>query len=269
MPKAHAEVFDKDRLASDLRTLGIGAGDLVIVHSSLKAVGRIEPDASAMVEALVETIGPDGTLLVPTLVPALRGLRPLFERDVTPSEMGLLTEKVRKWPGTVRSNHQTHSVAALGPLANEITQNHESAWGPNSPWGPKALGFGTPWDELYSRNAWVLLIGVGFNRCTILHHAQARYKAAHEGVTKETPWPDFDFLKMGDHLESAGAGPVWKAWQRRVPAHQGPTYRGRDRRSLGHAAPRVFRRRFPHDRVGEDLRNCEIARQADGGGLQD
>ena len=204
MPKANSDSFDKERIASDLRRLGLGAGDLVIVHSSLRAVGRIEPAADAMVEAFMEAIGPDGTLVVPTLIPALRGLRPMFERDVSPSEMGLLTETVRKWPGAARSNHQTHSVAALGPLADEITKDHESAQGPNSPWGPKALGFGSPWEKLYERDAWVLLVGVGFNRCTILHHAQSKYMAAHEGVTKETPWPDFDFTQMGDHLESLG-----------------------------------------------------------------
>ncbi|MCK5843104.1 MAG: AAC(3) family N-acetyltransferase, partial [Victivallales bacterium] len=52
--------------------------------------------------------------------------------------------------------------------------------------------------------AWVLMIGVGFNRCTLLHHSQARYLAAHEGVTAETPWPHFDFSEMGELLDKAG-----------------------------------------------------------------
>ena len=197
--------FGRERLAQDIRGLGVDCGDVVLVHSSLKAVGWIEPDPSALVEAFTDVLGTEGTLVVPTLVPALRGLRPLFDLHESPSEMGTLTEIVRKWPGASRSNHPTHSVAAIGRLAGAITANHEQAHGPNSPWGPKALGFDTPWDRLREMNAWVLLLGVGFNRCTILHHAQARYKREHLGVTKDTPWPDFDFTLMGEYLESTGA----------------------------------------------------------------
>ncbi len=196
--------FGRERLAQDISGLGLGRGDVVLVHSSLKAVGWIEPDTSALVEAFRDVLGESGTLVAPTLVPALRGLRPLFDLHESPSEMGTLTEIVRKWPGARRSDHPTHSVAAIGRLAGSITASHGQAHGPNSPWGPKALGFDTPWDRLREMNAWVLLLGVGFNRCTILHHAQARYKQEHLGITKETPWPDFDFALMGEYLESAG-----------------------------------------------------------------
>ena len=196
--------FGRERLAQDIRGLGLGHGDVVLVHSSLKAVGWIEPAPSALVEAFRDVLGADGTLVAPTLVPALRGLRPLFDLRESPSEMGTFTEIVRKWPGALRSDHPTHSVAAIGRLAGAITANHGQAHGPNSPWGPKALGFDTPWDRLREMNAWVLLLGVGFNRCTILHHAQARYKQEHQGVTKHTPWPDFDFTLMGEYLESTG-----------------------------------------------------------------
>lgn len=191
-------------IVAGLRGLGLERGDVVLVHSSLSSLGWLEDGPESAVRALLEVVGPDGTVVVPTLVPALRGLRPLFDIEKSPSEMGRLTEEVRKWPGAIRSNHPTHSVAAVGRLAAEITADHEKASGPNSPWGPKALGFDTPWDRLRELNAWVLLLGVGFNRCTILHHAQARYKAAHENVTKTTPWPDFDFTRMGDRLESLG-----------------------------------------------------------------
>ncbi|MCY3800164.1 MAG: AAC(3) family N-acetyltransferase, partial [Chloroflexi bacterium] len=197
--------FGRERLAEDIRGLGLERGDVVLVHSSLKAVGWIEPNPSAIVKAFRDVLGPEGTLVVPTLVPALRGLRPLFDLRESPSEMGTLTEIVRKWPGALRSNHPTHSVAAIGRLAASITTGHGQAHGPNSPWGPKALGFDSPWDRLRELNAWVLLLGVGFNRCTILHHAQARYKREHLGITKDTPWPDFDFTLMGEYLESAGS----------------------------------------------------------------
>ena len=195
---------DRTSLASDLRKLGIGAGDVVLFHSSLKQIGRVEPGPEAVVEAFLDVVGDDGTIVVPTLVPALRGIRPRFDPNTTPSEMGLLTEVVRRWPGVRRSHNQTHSVAALGRQAEELTAGHQAASGPNSPWGRKALGFGTPWDRLRKMSAWVLLIGVDFSRCTLLHHVQACYVSRHEDVTAETPWPDFDFKAMGERLDTLG-----------------------------------------------------------------
>ena len=171
--------FGRERLAQDISGLGLGRGDVVLVHSSLKAVGWIEPDPSALVEAFRDVLGESGTLVAPTLVPALRGLRPLFDLHESPSEMGTLTEIVRKWPGACRSDHPTHSVAAIGRLAGSITASHGRAHGPNSPWGPKALGFDTPWDRLREMNAWVLLLG---RRVQSLHDPASRPGALQTGT---------------------------------------------------------------------------------------
>jgi aminoglycoside 3-N-acetyltransferase len=192
------------QLADDLRAVGLGAGDTVLVHSSLKQVGWIEGGPVALVQAFLDVLEPEGTLVVPTLVPALRGIRPRFDAGRTPSEMGRLTETVRTWPGARRSDHPTHSVAALGRRAETITAEHGRAHGPRSPWGRQALGFDTPWDRLRRDNARILLVGVDFSRCTLLHHAQALYLDAHEGITAQTPWPEFDFRAMGLALEAAG-----------------------------------------------------------------
>ncbi|MBI3971647.1 MAG: AAC(3) family N-acetyltransferase [Chloroflexi bacterium] len=194
----------RTQLAADLRALGIGAGDTVLFHSSLKSVGWVEPGPEAVVEAFLDVVGPEGTIVVPTLVPALRGIRPPFDVITSPSEMGRLTEEVRRWLGARRSNHPTHSVAALGRLADELTVAHGRGGGPNTPWGTRALGFDSPWDRLRALDAWVLLIGVDFSRCTLLHHAQVRYVARHEGVTAKTAWPAFDFRLMGEALEAEG-----------------------------------------------------------------
>jgi aminoglycoside 3-N-acetyltransferase len=195
---------DKRRLVDGLSRLGLAAGDTVLFHSSLKSIGWVQPGPEAVVEAFLDVVGPQGTIVVPALVPALRGIRPLFDAKSTPSEMGRLTEVVRTWPGARRSNHPTHSVAALGRRAEELTAAHGRGGGPVTPWGRGALGFDSPWDRLRALDAWVLLIGVDFSRCTLLHHAQVRYLARHEGVTTETPWPDFDFRQMGERLEAEG-----------------------------------------------------------------
>ena len=53
-------------LAADLAALGVRPGSTLVVHSSLSSIGYVTGGAHAVVLALVEALGPDGTLVVPT-----------------------------------------------------------------------------------------------------------------------------------------------------------------------------------------------------------
>ncbi len=176
-------------------------------------MGWIDPGPHVVIEAFLEHLGPQGTLAVPTLVPAGQGIRPLFDVASSPSEMGLLTELLRKWPGAVRSDHPTHSIAAVGARATELCADHRKGWGPNTPWGTDALGYNTPWDRLRAWDAWIMMLGVSFRFCTLLHHVQVRYLDAHKGVAWKDPWPVFDFEKMGQRLAEDGIVTSFKLGQ--------------------------------------------------------
>src|SRR5688572_5985276 len=52
------------QLTSDLRRLGVAAGDVVMVHASLKAIGPVEGGAMGVVRALDAAVGANGTLLM-------------------------------------------------------------------------------------------------------------------------------------------------------------------------------------------------------------
>lgn len=111
----------KQQIIDGLRELGLSEGDTVIVHSSLSSFGEVEGGADCVVDALLETIGAEGTLIVPTF-----NYDPgLFDKAATPSVVGKITETVRLRPNAVRSSHPTHSVAAIGRLAEVITENHD------------------------------------------------------------------------------------------------------------------------------------------------
>ena len=61
MTDADARLITKSNLHTDLKRLGIRAGDLVMVHSSYKAIGPVMGGPTVVVQALLGTLGADGT----------------------------------------------------------------------------------------------------------------------------------------------------------------------------------------------------------------
>jgi len=151
-------------IQSGLRILGLAAGDTVMVHSSLSAFGWVEGGAATVVEALLEAVGaPAGTLIVPTFSKYLQAGETVWDRENTPSLMGAISETARKWPGALRSNHAAHPLAAIGSNAELVCrQPHQTGFGPDS-----------PFKTMVQIDAWVLLMGVTYNNCTLMHLLEA------------------------------------------------------------------------------------------------
>jgi aminoglycoside 3-N-acetyltransferase len=169
-------------LLRELDGLGL-MGESVLVHASLRRLGL--KDGGALVQALLETLGPQGTLLVPThtnglsepslwrhppappdLWPHLRETLPPFDPARTPSAyVGALPEIVRQWPGARRSAHPHFSFAGLGARAEALLAPHplEYALGPEG-----VLG------RLEAADGQVLLLGVDHSVNTTLHLAEHR-----------------------------------------------------------------------------------------------
>ena len=153
-------------LAADLVRLGVKPGKVMMVHSSLGQVGWTEGGPITVIEALLDTLGPRGTLVMPAESPQLADPtnHAVFDPRTTPTTMGAIPEAFRSYPGTLRSNHPLVSVCANGQRAHEITAEHALEF---------CEGRGTPFEKLYELDAWTLLLGVGFNRCTSLHYAES------------------------------------------------------------------------------------------------
>ncbi|GAB4512844.1 MAG: BA2930 family N-acetyltransferase [Anaerolineae bacterium] len=183
------------KLAEDLRSLGLGSGMVVMVHTSYRAVGAVEGGPIGVVRALRAVVGSEGTLVMPAhtmhltdpanwrdpAVPEYAwrgirlGMRP-FEPASTPtSGMGVVAELFRRMPGTLRSRHPIESVCAQGPLAERITARQP--W--NAPAGP--LG---PLGQLYELDAYVLLLGVNHNRNTSIHLAEELLPVPYQRVDR-------------------------------------------------------------------------------------
>ena len=153
-------------LTADFVDLGVRPGMIVLVHSSLGRVGWTEGGPIAVIQALLDVLGPGGTLVMPAESPQLGDPagQDVFDPRTTATTMGAIPEAFRSYPGTRRSSHPLVSVCANGPRADEITGQHALEF---------CEGRGTPFEKLYDLDAWTLLLGVGFNRCTSLHYAES------------------------------------------------------------------------------------------------
>lgn len=172
-------------LTLHLNHLGVRPGDTLLVHTSLRSLGWVCGADQAVVQALLDAVGPTGTLVVPTQTsdnsdPAgwvnppvpeawwetIRAETPAFDPAITPSlHMGRVPERLRTWPGAVRSAHPQTSFAALGPNAAELMHPHPLE---------SALGEDSPLARLEKADAKVLLLGAGYDSCTAFHLAEYR-----------------------------------------------------------------------------------------------
>ena len=152
----------RERIAEDLRTLGVRPGGLLLVHSSYKSLGSDVGGLDAVFAGLRLALGEEGTLLFPALSYMSVGReQPVFNVRTTPCCVGALPEAFRHLPGVVRSLHPTHSVCAQGPRAEELTQGHESDCTP--------CGAQSPFRRLTERGGQILLLGCGMLPNTTMH----------------------------------------------------------------------------------------------------
>src|SRR5919201_6383296 len=103
--------LSREAIVSDLRALRLEAGALVLVHSSLSSLGWVESGAQTVIDALLEAVSPDGTVLVPTLTGTIQDgpeHPPIFDPRATPCWTGIIPETFRRLPSTRRSSHPTH-----------------------------------------------------------------------------------------------------------------------------------------------------------------
>ncbi len=153
-------------MLNDLRTIGVGAGDLLIVHSSFRSLGLTGRTPADVIRTLLESLGSEGTLMMPTFTycySGIWGVKP-FNPETTPSVfMGVLPETLRSCSGARRSASPTYSVAAFGRHAELLTKGKENAGG---------LGPGSSFEDAYRLGARILLLGVGNNRNSMIHYAE-------------------------------------------------------------------------------------------------
>ena len=151
----------KERIISDLKTLGVKSGDVLLVHSSLSSMGYVDGGADAVIDALLEVLGNEGTLLFPafSFSPCYRTSE--FSHNDTPSCVGKISEVFRKRKGVIRSFHPTHSVSAIGKYALEMISGHEKDDTP--------VGVNSPLRKLPKYDGKILMLGCSLHSNSFMH----------------------------------------------------------------------------------------------------
>jgi aminoglycoside 3-N-acetyltransferase len=175
------QAITRSRLTAELRELGLRPGGIVMVHARMSALGWVVGGSETVVRALLEVLGPDGTLAAYASWQehvynaadwpaehraAYIAEPPVFDPATAEAarDHGRIPERIRTWPGARRSAHPEASVVAVGARAGWLTAQH-----PHN----DAYGAGTPLARLVEAGGQVLMLGAPLETLTLLHHAEA------------------------------------------------------------------------------------------------
>ena len=161
-------------LIEGFRRLGIKPRATVLVHSAMRTLGYVEGSGDTVVDALLDVIGPDGTLVVPTFTFAHEATeKPVINPLTDPSEMGTITEALRVRLEARRSTAYRHSVAAIGAHAEVITSVDPTL----SPFDLRSA-FGV----MLALNTQVVLLGLTYSSSTSHHLAEFICKVPYRQI---------------------------------------------------------------------------------------
>lgn len=155
------------------------------VHSSLRSFGWVDGGAQSVINGLLaegctvmaptftiflHSTAPPADLRIPRngcdydVLSAVLGANPRVftpqDDDIDAHIMGAIPSALLRMPNRIRGNHPLNSFAAIGPLAEDLVDCQ------------KPLDVYAPLRMLIAMNGFVLLMGVGFERMTLLHHAE-------------------------------------------------------------------------------------------------
>ncbi len=189
--------YTRASLRADLTRIGVRAGDTVLLHAAMRAVGPILNGPDVLANALLDVVGDHGTVMVYTnwdtlheglldddgrVLPDWRDHVPGFDAQASRAIRinGIIAETVRTMPGARRSGNPAASMAAIGRDAEWLTTNHPQDYG---------YGEGSPLAKLVETKGRVLMIGAPWRKCTLIHHAEHLARIPDKLVVKyEVPF---------------------------------------------------------------------------------
>jgi len=174
-------MYSRDQLAAGFCALGVRAGDTIMLHASVRAVGRVAGGPDQIHLALRDALTPDGTLMMYASCPEhydeigrgnltadeereLLEKLPPFEAATARSQRdnGALVELFRTWPGSIVNAHVARFVV-WGKQAQYLISQQ--------PWS-YAFGRGSALERFAAVGGRILLLGSDHDTVTFLHYAE-------------------------------------------------------------------------------------------------
>ncbi len=175
------EMLTKEDIKAALQRIGVKKGMLLYVFASMKPFRYVVGGAQSIIEALMELVGYDGTLVMaaPTrhlcdpveirkvprdqVAEARRNALPFNKKLSAPSGVGEVAIQFMRNDAVLRSNHPMVSFLAWGKYAKLIIEKHPLHFGMNQD---------SPLGKIREYNGYVVNIGVDYDRCEIFHLVQ-------------------------------------------------------------------------------------------------
>jgi aminoglycoside 3-N-acetyltransferase len=174
--------YARAQLIGSLRQLGLRPGAIVMVHASVRSIGKVHGGPDEIHLAVEEAAGPGGTVMMYVGCPdgfddVGRGVyTPEEEADLLANQpafdpqtgranrsFGVLAEFFRSFPGTICTANAGGRMAARGARAAWLTADQ--------PWD-YAYGRGSPLEKLCEAGGKILLLGSDHDEVTLLHYAE-------------------------------------------------------------------------------------------------
>lgn len=164
-------LITKQQLVEDFKKMGIVKGDMLNLKISLKSIGKVEGGADTVIDALLEVVGEEGTLVADSFVePFPAFLSFMYKNKVSSDDSlsyaGAITNAIMKKTGVFRASHPIQRFAAVGKRAKELTEGFTVDSEP--------YGFGTTMAEMGAKNLRVggrnKVVGIGTTHMAICHH---------------------------------------------------------------------------------------------------
>lgn len=183
-------LFPKSDIKEHLKSLGLTQTDTVMIHGDAGVAAQYIYDSfddplMAFIEELVSYFS-DGTVIVPAFsYSATKG--EVFDRETTPSDVGLFSEKFRLKEGVIRSNHPIFSICAIGNNAEYFVSSLVN----------DCFGKGTFFDKIHKQNAKIITLGCALERgMTFVHYVEQQLNVSYRFLkTFDAQIKDKDMIK--------------------------------------------------------------------------
>lgn len=179
--------LSRSQLSEALNAVGVQSGDGLLVHSALQLLGRPEGGLQTVLDALLEAVGSEGTIAVPTFPFTFnRGMD--YDPKTTPSKgMGAFSEFVRQQPAAYRTTHPMQCLALIGKEAEDMAKRDTLS----------AYEDSSAFDRMVKLGFKLLLLGADIQAASIVHYSEQRAKVPYRY------WKDFSGrVKVDDRWQT-------------------------------------------------------------------